>query len=294
MTRIEAAGGVLWRQVEGQVEIALVHRPKYDDWSVPKGKLDPGEHGLLAALREVREETSWTARPGNPLGEEQYTVDGGDDKRVRYWSLEAVQGDFAPHPEIDQLCWSSAESALQRLSTGQGRTAVEAFMSAPLRTWPVVLVRHASAGDRAAWEGDDAQRPLDGEGRRQAEPLVPLLSAYSPGSLHAADNVRCLHTLAPLSAATGLPVDVEPLLNEAGYAGDAARATEWLAGLARRGPFVACSQRGPLPELVQRVATALGGAASTLATPPMGASLVVHLTADPDVRVVAIEACEAP
>ena len=103
---IEAAGGVLWRHTAGDtgdagtagVEIALVHRPKYDDWSLPKGKLVAAEHPVIGALREILEETGFGGRPGRRLGETRYLKDGVP-KRVRYWSVEATGGQFMPGDE---------------------------------------------------------------------------------------------------------------------------------------------------------------------------------------------------
>ncbi|MGH8892668.1 MAG: NUDIX hydrolase, partial [Actinomycetes bacterium] len=106
MTTVEAAGGVLWRaRDDGAVEVALVHRPKYDDWSLPKGKLDDAEHPLACALREIAEETGFAAVPGRPLGELRYLAFGAP-KRVRYWSCRAASGAFVPGREVDALAWA--------------------------------------------------------------------------------------------------------------------------------------------------------------------------------------------
>src|SRR5580698_4828001 len=101
---IEAAGGLLWRPVHGGagLEVALVHRPKYDDWSIPKGKLNAGEHPIIAALREVWEETGHVGVLGRPLGEIRYLKDGSP-KRVRYWAMRLGDGHFSPSSEVDQL-----------------------------------------------------------------------------------------------------------------------------------------------------------------------------------------------
>lgn len=103
---IEAAGGVIWRLGEGGVvEVLLVHRPRYDDWSLPKGKLDRGESHQQAAVREVLEETGLRCRAGAELGSVRYCDRDGRDKRVRYWAMEPVAGRFAPNEEVDEVRW---------------------------------------------------------------------------------------------------------------------------------------------------------------------------------------------
>ena len=153
---IEAAGGVLWRYApDGSVEVALVHRPKYDDWSVPKGKLKRREHLLLGAVREVEEETGArvsrrSAARRDPLPQ------GGPAQAGPYWSMFAldslfVSGDEAD--EVDELCWLSPDDALGRLSYERDVPAIEQFMADLRPTWPLIVARHGSAGDRASWTG---------------------------------------------------------------------------------------------------------------------------------------------
>src|SRR5438270_1054903 len=176
---IEAAGGVLWRPALGaaSVEVALVHRPKYDDWSLPKGKLEPGEHPLVGAVREVWEETGHVGIPGRPVGEVRYVKDG-DHKRVRYWAMSVESGSFHPNEEVDQLMWLPTKEAQRFLSPDRDRRVLVGFARTPDPTWPLVLVRHGSAGDRQSWPGPDRERPLDDIGRVQADAIVPLLDMY--------------------------------------------------------------------------------------------------------------------
>ena len=103
---IEAAGGVVWRRrAGGGVEVLLVHRPRYDDWSLPKGKLDDGEAHDAAALREVAEETGLRCRLGSELASVRYLDRHGREKRVRYWAMEPVDGSFEPNDEVDEVRW---------------------------------------------------------------------------------------------------------------------------------------------------------------------------------------------
>src|SRR3954452_11265280 len=126
--RIEAAGGVLWRPALGAagVEVALVHRPKYDDWSLPKGKLEEGEHPLVAAVREVTEETGFAGVPGRPLGEIRYLKDD-EPKRVRYWAMAADNGSFVPNDEVDQVMWLPTKEAQHFLMADRDRRILTEF-----------------------------------------------------------------------------------------------------------------------------------------------------------------------
>src|SRR3954463_4244305 len=197
---IEAAGGVLWRPALGGpgVEVALVHRPKYDDWSLPKGKLNPEEQPILGALREVWEETGHLAVPGRPLGETHYSKDG-DDKRVRYWAMQVESGKFLPNDEVDQLMWMPPKEGQAHLLPERDRRILAECARAPEPTWPCLLVRHGSAGERSAWPGDDRERPLDEVGRDQAEALVAILDAYAVVRVLSADVLRCLDTVGPFA-----------------------------------------------------------------------------------------------
>lgn len=288
---IEAAGGVLWRRTSEGVRVAVVHRPEYDDWTLPKGKLDPGEHPLSAARREIEEETGFEAAPGVPLGETRYRK-GAAPKRVRYWSMRAVGGRFAPSAEVDRLEWLSLEAATARLDFRRDREILAVFGAAPRDTWPLVLVRHASAGKRGTWAGPDRERPLDALGRSQARDLAEVLAGYDVRALCSADVLRCIETVRPLADRLELPVDLEPALSESGYGEDPAGATRRVHELAGRGrPMVLASQRGPLPGLVERLCRQLGHEVVPLGQTPKGGYVILHFRDPEDPRIASVETC---
>ena len=132
---VRAAGAVLWRPRRDRVEVALVHRPRYDDWSFPKGKQTPGEDDVATALREVREETGYDAEVGPSLGETRY-VNRGRPKVVRYWAMRALGGAFVPSDEVDRLEWVDAAETHQWLTYGRDREVLGRFIDCDVTSFP--------------------------------------------------------------------------------------------------------------------------------------------------------------
>jgi 8-oxo-(d)GTP phosphatase len=291
---IEAAGGLVWRPGEQGTDVALVHRPKYDDWSLPKGKLESGEHPLLAALREVEEESGARVVAGRALGQALYAIDGRP-KRVQYWSLEWAGGEFRPNHEVDRVDWVPVEKAADRLKPDRDEFVVDEFLRDTRVTRACVVVRHARAGSRAAWKGRDDDRPLDGTGRGQARVIADLLGAYGVSRTYSADVLRCTETLAPFASRAELTVETEHLFSESGYPAHpdraAARALEIVDG---PGSVAICTQGGALPDLVVEMCRRLGTTAEGMKPVRKGSLVVVHLTVAEPTRVVAVEQLPAP
>jgi 8-oxo-(d)GTP phosphatase len=288
---IEAAGGVLWRASTGGsgIEVALVHRPKYDDWSIPKGKLEIGEHPVIGGVREVAEETGYVGVPGRPLGEIRYFKDS-TPKRVRYWAMQLASGEFAANDEVDQMMWLPPREAQRHLMHDRDQGILAGVDLKTVTTWPCLLVRHGSAGERATWQGDDRERPLDDLGDDQAQALVPLLSAYGIRRVLSADVLRCMETIGPYASQAQLPVESEPLLSEAGYAQQPDRALERLLEIICSGvPSVVCSQGKTLPDLLTAACTALNAALPSDPTVRKGGMTVLHLQDGSPTKLVATE-----
>ena len=128
---IRAAGGVVWRRADGGgVEVALIHRPKYDDWSIPKGKAERGETDEACALREVEEETGLRCRLGPELPTVRYRDRFDRPKAARYWAMQALSGEFRPHDEVDELSWHPLDEAVEHLTYDHDRVVVQAVPDA--------------------------------------------------------------------------------------------------------------------------------------------------------------------
>lgn len=249
---ILAAGAVLWRPHDssGTPEIAIIHRPRYDDWSLPKGKVEPGETEPVTAVREIEEETGFRAHLGRRLASVSYPVDN-TVKRVRYWTGRCVGGEFAANTEVDDLKWLPADQATTALTYPDDRKVLRRFLKLPADTQTVMIVRHATAGSKSRYKGDDHKRPLDKHGRAQAESLVGQLLSFGAGELFAADRVRCEQTLGPLAEELGVVIGNEPDLTEEAYADNRKATRQRILEIAASSANpVICTQGKVIPDFI--------------------------------------------
>jgi 8-oxo-dGTP pyrophosphatase MutT (NUDIX family)/phosphohistidine phosphatase SixA len=260
--RIKAAGGVVWRPgaaAGGGPQVALIHRPRYDDWSFPKGKADPDEHPVLTALREIEEETALRCELGRRLPSIEYEV-LGRTKRVRYWVARVAESaPFTPNDEVDGLKWLEPAEAARRLTSPLDLAVLEAFLAAPADTYPIVLQRHGKAEHRGGrWDesrgAGDLARPLAPAGFAQADALAVLLGAYGAREVISSPAVRCVETVRPYADLHGMKLRTDPALTEISYVHAPRAVVAWLRQLieARRGTVV-CTHGPLLDELISAV-----------------------------------------
>jgi 8-oxo-dGTP diphosphatase len=265
---IKAAGGVAWRPgPDGSPQVLLVHRKKYDDWSLPKGKIEPGEPLPVTAVREVMEEGGARLALGRRLASVRYSV-GGRPKRVHYWAARVLSVDSRaiPNAEVDEVAWLPAERAVEKVSYTRDHGVLADFAARPPQTFPLILLRHAKALPKAGWKRLDADRPLDDSGRYAAKALADLLACFAPSfRLLSSPAVRCTETLQPLSALTGDPVREEPSLyihrKPVRGVADSGSVNAALirAAIASGEPTIICAHRENLPALREAVLAALAG-----------------------------------
>jgi 8-oxo-(d)GTP phosphatase len=249
---VRAAGGVLWRpgHRESAEDIAVIHRPRYDDWSLPKGKVDPGETEPVTAVREVFEETGHRVQLGRRIATVSYPIEQRM-KKVQYWSALSLGGSFAPNNEVDDLLWLPASAAIKKVSYAYDRKVLRRWAKQPADTQSILIVRHGTAGSKSRFSGDDKIRPLDKKGRAQAEALVAQLSSFGATDVYAADRVRCHQTVEPLAEELGVTINNEPTLTEEAYADNPKRGRRRVLQIAGSHPApVICTQGKVIPDLI--------------------------------------------
>jgi 8-oxo-dGTP pyrophosphatase MutT (NUDIX family)/phosphohistidine phosphatase SixA len=278
---IRAAGAVVWRPGHAGPEIVLVHRPRYDDWSYPKGKCERGEHVIRTAIREVREEAGLGVVLGRALSPSVYPTSSGT-KHVSYWAARHVQSfGFVSTSEVDDVLWLPAATAHERLTYERDVALLGEFSSAPASTVPLILLRHAAAGNKAVVAGDDAAaaaadlaRPLEASGEADAKILAGLLASYGECQVISSAAERCIETVRPYAEAIGAQIQVEPAFTvTAGQLSDArlAEGAERVTSLATSGgAALICAHRENLPALIAAAFKAFGSGPPP--TEPLGKS----------------------
>ncbi|MFT4148412.1 MAG: NUDIX hydrolase [Micrococcaceae bacterium] len=298
-TNVYAAGGVCWRIEDGDLQILLIHRPNYKDWSLPKGKVDKGETLPQTAVREIREETGLKVRLGIPLPDVHYQV-GRGYKHISYWACEAGgQEVIVDNKEVDKYKWLPAGKALKRLTQFSDQPPVmeviRAYKKGYLKTWPFIMVRHAKAKPRSAWARAEGDRPLAATGRKQAEAVGPLLTAWTPTALITSPWLRCYSTLEGYSKDTGIKLKTKPAITEKNHERSPEKVVKVLEKyMARAEPIAICSHRPVFPTIVETLKNhATKDAASYLPTEDPwlkpGEVIVSQMSVKEPGRIVSIE-----
>lgn len=267
---VRAAGALVWRRRGRHLQVLLVHRPSYYDWSWPKGKPEDGEPLAVAAVREVEEETGLKVILGQPLPSVRYRINGnGKVKESTYWA--ATVGEKGPWKkardrvkpcskrEVDEIRWVKAEKAFKLLTYDHDREPlaqlIDLWDDDKLDTWTVMIVRHSRARKRSAWDGDENTRPLTDVGEKQSENLVPMLSAFGITQLITSPWERCAATLLPYSKRARAELETRPELTEHA-ANDNPKAVRKIVDnelMENDVPVAICTHRPVLPTVISQL-----------------------------------------
>ena len=254
---IKAAGAVVWREeTPFELEVLLVHRPQYDDWSFPKGKVEAGESAIAAACREVKEETGVTAIFGQYLGSSSYKIEDGK-KKVKFWmAMGLPQAEaFSPNVEVDKIEWVSIKEARHFLTYDDDREILDEFINRERYTSTLVLLRHAKAVKRSDWNDYDLDRPLSEEGVEQSKRLINQLQPFGIEGIFTSDASRCYSTVEPLSLALDIKATVSAELNEESYEKDEKIALNYVRHLMRYPGNQLISSHNPIiPHILTKIA----------------------------------------
>jgi 8-oxo-dGTP pyrophosphatase MutT (NUDIX family) len=306
-----SAGALVWRVRDGDLQVLAVHRPRYNDWSWPKGKLDKGETLPQCAIREVAEETGKQVSLGQPLPSLRYPIASGKQKVVRYWAAQVSSSDSkavkarppvkaASKNEIDRTRWLTVREARKLITFSDDLRPLEALVTSfendRLDTRAFVLVRHARAKRRKAWLGSDDDRPITAAGEKRAEQLVPLIASFGVKHVSSSPAERCMATVRPFATAAGLPIKTYDELTEPDHARTPLKTASTLTNLlGKQTSRVVAVHRPTLPTIVEMVRAATrtytrGALPRKNPYLPAGGVLVAHvLDTDSGPRVTAVE-----
>lgn len=259
-----AAGALCWRMVGREARVLVVYRAQHKDFSLPKGKVDPGETLPETAVREIAEETGLAITLGAPLGTVEYRLPGGRDKVVYYWSAEvddhALQlAKFTPNAEIASLEWLPLDKARKKLSYAHDLDIVNRFAerlkAGRARTFAIIALRHGKAVPPGSWDGPDSTRPLMQRGADQSVAIAKGIAAFAPEKIISSDATRCLATVDPLSRLTQLAVKSSSAISQETYeSGEASISAIVRKRLKKQQTVVLCSHGPVLPQIVVEVA----------------------------------------
>lgn len=306
-TAVYAAGAVCWRLIEGKPHVLLIHRTVHGDVTIPKGKVDPGESLPRTAVREIEEETGLAVALGVPLGVSHYAMPNGREKIVHYWAAEitpeAIQrSTFVPNGEVAAIEWVTIKRARTYLSYSADVEILDSFArlmdNGVTSTFALIALRHAKAVPPRSWDGPDSSRPLTERGVKQAASIVDTIRAWRPRRIITSTATRCVTTVAPLAAATGLQIKRTERISQEAFEEGTGDVRGGIGKRVRaRKTAVLCSHGPVLPEILREIAlatgTTIGAYISDAADLEPGGFSVVHLSADnPSSGIIAIETHE--
>ena len=280
---IRAGGAVLWRAgAGGVIEVVLIRRPDRGDWTLPKGKLKNGEHPVTGAVREVEEETGLTPLMGRRLPPQRYLKDGWP-KQVEWWAATPDHPggtiDYQPNEEVELVEWVPVKEARDRLTYDHDVQVLDNFRAGPATTFPVILLRHLSAGEKRGWTDSDLLRPLDEAGRSDALALPAVLGAYGRPRVVSSAAARCTESMLPYAVEYDVPIRTERAFTvREGSEYDVEEAREAFAGIVAEGlPTVVCTHGELVPRLMTEALTRLGAPITQQLGLRKGSFWVVHV-----------------
>ncbi|WP_288814717.1 NUDIX hydrolase [uncultured Varibaculum sp.] len=297
------------------IQVLIVHRPRYDDWSWPKGKREPGEAIPATAVREVEEETGVPIRLGAPLTVQRYRLGARVTKEVHYWvgfpdvSPETLRArplaPLASTKEIDKCQWVGARKAMRLLTRRGDRRLLEELLTRlaerTLYTRTLAVLRHAKATKRSHWEGTEMTRPLSRRGSSQVLRLLPALSALGINQIITSPWRRCVATVAPYATLSGTPLTTEASFTEDAYREDPSKMRSVVRGLlteskldAPATPLAICVHRPTIPGIIGELAPLTPNNLGRLLPQDdpylkTAGMLLVHIADYPEPRVVDLE-----
>jgi len=251
-----AAGGVIWRKnSKNEIEVVLVHRNRYEDWSLPKGKLDSGETLIGCAYRELIEETDLNIKLGPYIGEVEYFVPDGL-KRVSYWTATLLgdQKPFTPNQEVDAIGWLTLTEAADKATRDSDREILAKFADTPYDTSALIMLRHAKALAREEWQGEDEDRPLDILGQQQAKRMHAIYQVYGLQQIHTSDAVRCLDTISQVARIEELNPIITSAVSEYTWKKNKDKALDYAKELIKiNEQILLCSHNPVLPRMMEKL-----------------------------------------
>jgi 8-oxo-dGTP diphosphatase len=290
---IKGAGVVLWRErMPLSLEVALIHRPKYDDWTFPKGGVEIGEDLIQAAFRECIEETGIKPVIGPYIGEATYK-ESGEKKVVNYWMAreQAISHTFQANDEVDQLQWLGIKEARHFLTYDTDREILSKFVKLERHVKTLIFLRHAKAVKRDEWFGEDSDRPLAHLGQLQVAKLPMFFKPFGVEEVHTSDAQRCIGTAGPLAESLRVDCKVTPSLSEDVFEKDDNIAIEYIQQLVKfNKSSVVCSHNPIFHEMLLAFENSREFSKQLLSLKP-AESWIVHFSG---IRITAVDSISAP
>ncbi|WP_198169602.1 NUDIX domain-containing protein [Herbidospora daliensis] len=281
---LRTAGALIWRGDPKNPLVAVINRTKKNDWCLPKGKLDPGEHLIAAGFREAVEETGLKMTFGRWLTTVKYRKKGWK-RRTDYWAAHSPEGDFVQNSEVNRLHWKTLDEAERLLTESRDAPVVRAFEARTAVTKVLIMAVHGTLeGGDDGWQGKGRIRPLDARGLWQADRLHGVLNAYRPSYVVAGQSERCRQTLGPYATEQGLGIRNEKLLTKKDFEPNCALRmihTTMEAGECA----VVCGYRQPVEDTLKLLLAARNVDDEKIELFP-GAFVVVHYT---EKKIISLE-----